>query len=196
MKKLIVAIGVISTLLFLGKVMAATPTDQMSQNRTSYIVPSASTAAPSPLFYPVASNWNTLIGGSSVSATSGGALLVAFPVVQTTMTFTNGISNSTFSARNCLTDLAISLSSGSTFYVLDGNTTSYAIPGTSVQAYSGAAVGMWAKHWDHLGPFCGTTGNALTLTIGAATGGSGTNAISAEGYTLITGLASIYNIGQ
>lgn len=195
MKKLIVTIGVIGTLLFVGKVMAGVPTDQMSQSRTSYIVPPASTSAPSAVTYPLASNWNTIITTSIVSA-SGAATTVALPVSQTTMTFTNGVSNSTFSARICITDITANLSSNSTFYLLDGATTSYVVYGAANLPFSGAAASVWTKHWDHLGPWCGTAGNTATLLIPIPGVATVLNAISVDGYTVITGLASIYNVGQ
>ncbi len=175
--------------------MAGVPTDQMSQTRTSYIVPINSTASPAPTTYPMASSWNTQISVSSSTPSGAGAVFVVIPVAQSTMTFNGGVSNSTYTARNCLTDISIVISSSSTFYVLDGNTTSYAIPGAGLQPYSNAPSVNWNKHWDHTGPLCGTAGNTMTLSI-AGTGGSGPNAVSADGYTLFTGLTSIYNVGQ
>lgn len=196
MKRLLVALSLFGSMAFLStKVMAGLPWEQTLQSRTSQAIPASGSAAPTTVSYLPTGEWNTSIYGSSSSA-SGGALTLTFPVVQATMTYTNGATNSTFTARNCLTDITVELSNQSTFYLLDGGTTGYAIYGGAIIDFSGATSAEWVKHWDHLGPWCGTAGNALTLSIPNPSGSSTLNAINADGYSVITGLAAVYNVNQ
>lgn len=196
MKKVLSVIGLMGTLFFfVGKINAGVPMEQIQNGHTVQIVPANSTSQPSPTFIPPMSYWNTSISVSSAVA-SGSAASIVLPVVQTTMTFTAGATISTYTARNCITDVSVNLSSGSTFYLLDGNTTSYVVSGLANIAFSGATASVWTKHWDHLGPWCGTAGNTTTLSIPAPGTATTVNSINADGYTVITGLAGIYNNGQ
>lgn len=196
MKKLIAGLLVLTGLFFIvSKINAAQPLDQMGQSRTVYTPQASSTNPPTSAVLPAANSWNAPIAGSSNPA-SGSATSIVLPVVQTTMTFNGGVSNSTFTAKNCITDLSVSLSSGSTFYLLDGGTTAYVILGAANLPFSGATTSIWTKHWDHTGPWCGTAGNTVTLSIPAPAVATGNNAINVEGYSVIPGLAAIYNQGQ
>lgn len=194
MKKYL-AMSLFGILFFLpGKAKAGLPFDQMTTSRISYSVP-VGTATPTLTTLPIASNWNTSLAGSSAPV-AGSPATVVFPIFQTTVTFNSGLTTSTYTARNCITDITVTLSNASTFYILDGGTTDYAIYGSAIIDFSGATTGEWSKHWDHLGPFCGTAGNSLTLSIPAPAPNTATNAINADGYTVITGLAAIYNQNQ
>jgi hypothetical protein len=195
MKKLILTIGIFSGLfLITGIAKAGLPMDQMTQNRTINI-PGSGTASPTSYTYPGTANWNTSINGSSAPA-SGSAASIVFGVNQTTFTTNSGVTISTYIARNCITDVTATLSSGSTFFILDGGTTDYVVYGAAIIDFSGATSAEWSKHWDHLGPLCGTAGNTMTLSIPAPNVATTLNAISADGYTVITGLGSNYNLNQ
>lgn len=196
MKKLVLLVGLFGSLFFLSsKVNAGTPMEQLLINRTSYSVPASTSFTSVATQYPITGNWNTVISSYALGS-SGAPTIISLPVVQSTISFNFGVTNSTYQARNCITDLSVQLSAGSTFYLLDGNTTSYYIYGGANLAFSGATGSIWTKHWDHLGPWCGTAGSVTTLQIPAPGAATTLNAINADGYTVITGLAAIYNVNQ
>jgi hypothetical protein len=94
----------------------------------------------------------------------------------------------TYSGRNCLTRIIAQLSTSSTFYLLDGNTTSYVIYG---QGLGSSGVNTLNVSEDHLGPLCGTAGNTMTLNLApASTSG---NVVDYEGFTYV---APFVNAGQ
>lgn len=153
MKKLLVACAM---LFFVGKLHAAVPTDQITTGNAIQ---------------------NTTIWGSSV-AVSGGAAQLVFPAT------TKTVGSSTINGRNCLTNLTVQLSVNSTFYIIDGGVTSsatnYVLFGTGLGT-SGTQTRDVTR--DHLGPICGSAGNALTVLIPAPGVATVNNQISAEGYT-------------
>lgn len=182
------------SLLFVGKMLAGVPFNQSSIQRTSYQTTAGSLNAPSPLTYPIAPVYHTVISSAAIG-TSGTTLTIVMPVVQATMTFNSGVSNSTFSTRNCLTDITAQLTSAATMYMLDGATTNYFITGYALLPTTSSQAGTWTKHWDYLGPWCGTAGNTLTINI-LSTAGPGSETVSVDGYTSIMGLGAQYNGGQ
>lgn len=200
MRKILVSIGLLSLFFLCGKANAALPQDQLTGGRTVLVPPLSSnqtnTTPPVPQYYYVSSYYNTSLIQSTVAA-SGAAASIVFPVVQSTWTTNAGVSNSTITARNCITDLFIGLTVGGTFYMLDGGTTDYYIPGATLSSTTTAGTPVsWTKHWDSKAPWCGTAGNTLTLSIPAPTTATVLDTISADGYTIYTGPNSVYNNPQ
>jgi hypothetical protein len=154
MKKLLVMVS----MLFLGALArAGVPIDQ---SPTNYQGP----------------YWDSTLYISSVAA-SGQSLVSTFTAV------TKGQSGYTASARICLTKLILQMTTGTTFYLIDGSLTA----GTTIQTIFGAGLGSSGTNTlvlteDHLGPLCGTAGNALTLNMPAPSSATVNNLYDAEGF--------------
>lgn len=67
----------------------------------------------------------------------------------------------TYSGRYCFTNLTIELTSASTFYLLDGGTTAYAIYGAGMATNPG----IIQVNRERLGPLCTTAGNTATISV-------------------------------
>jgi len=193
MKKSLMAVGLLFGLLFtVGKSYAGIPlTKDAGLDGT----------------YGHAINFNLGVYGSTnpASSTSGS---IVFAVVQATYQVsnnggtsstnggTNGVSVATVTARTCLDYIEASLSTGTTIYILDGGTTDYTIYGSNLILYSGQTAVEYKHVWNAGEPFCGTTGNTLTISIPAPTVNTATNAVNVEGYTIFSGAGQTYNSGQ
>ena len=160
MKKLLLTSGLFCGLLFaVGTARATTPLDQGANLQGAYS--------------------NTSIWVSSTSATNATATITLSSVP-----FNSG--GGSFPGRNCITDFHVEMSTASIFYILDGGTTDYYGYGANNVPWSGATASVLNKHLDHLGPVCGTGGNAMTIKIPNVTlTTAGTNVIEVEGYTFI-----------
>lgn len=114
---------------------------------------------------PQEANWNTTLLGNS----TGTLTLPALSKVS---------GSTTFSGRNCLTNIILQMTTSATFYLLDGNTTSYVIYGSAVGAQTSNTMQI---NREHFGPICGTSGNTMTLNMQPAS--TGVDVANYEGYT-------------
>ena len=123
---------------------------------------------------PQEANWNTPLLGNST-----GFLTLA--------SVSKASGSSTYLGKNCITNLIVSLATNATFYLLDGNTTSYYIYGGALGS-SGTNTIQISR--DALRPICGTSGNSMTLNVQPAS--TGEDVVDYEGYTWLP----IMNAGQ
>ena len=169
MKKILASIGFAFLLLgALSVVKAGTPLDQgMLQFQGPY------------------SNSNIYV--STIVASGVAANTNSFPALSAKNT--GGPSG-----RNCITKEILQLSVGTTFYLIDGalngGTTIQTILGSDLAA-SGSNTLVLSE--DHLGPLCGTAGNAMYFFVPAPAAATVTNSFSIEGYTYY---APFQNSGQ
>lgn len=117
----------------------------------------------------------------STLGVSGASILNTFPSI----TKTQG--GTTYSGRNCVTNMILQLSFGSTFYALDGGTTIYTIAGNALGSTTTSTAAGYTTTLqitrDHLGPICGAAGNTMTFSVPAPSIATPNNAINIEGYT-------------
>lgn len=114
---------------------------------------------------PQEANWNTTLLGNS----TGFLTLPALSKVS---------GSTTYSGRNCITNLILQMTTAATFYLLDGNTTSYVIYGAGLGATGPATLSV---NRDRLGPICGTAGNTMSINMQPAS--TGVDVANYEGYT-------------
>lgn len=116
---------------------------------------------------------------ASTQAASNAQSWITFPAI------TKVSGSTSYNGRNCLTKFVVGMSTSTTFYIIDGgltdSATNYVLKGVALGA---SGFNVLRESEDHLGPLCGTAGNALTLILTAGgTTTSGSNTISAEGFT-------------
>lgn len=114
---------------------------------------------------PQEANWNTFILGNSTG-------VFTLPAV----TKTSG--STVFPGRNCINGLILQMTTSATFYLLDGNTTSYVVYGGGLGATGPTTLQVVR---DRFGPICGTPGNTMTLNMQPAS--TGIDIADFEGYT-------------
>ena len=123
---------------------------------------------------PQEANWNTPLLGNSTGFLTLGAISKAS-------------GSQVYTGKNCITNLIVSLATTATFYLLDGNTTSYVIYGAALGSSGTSTIQV---NRDRLGPLCGTSGNSMTLNVQPAS--TAQDVVNYEGYTWLP----IMNAGQ
>lgn len=171
MKKIISGILLIGGILFLSsKMYAGEPQDQ---------------GIVSGRFF------HTRIYGSTTTTTN-----VAVGVTLAATSSASG--GQTINYQTCITKFIVQLSSTASFAVYDGATTTIAIMNIFGAGLGATTPAQFSNTIsipeDHLGPLCGTPGNAFNLLIntGTVSGVSGPMSINYEGYTT-AGAGSISN---
>lgn len=168
MKKLLTGILLIGgILLFSSKMYAAEPQDQGAQLSGKF--------------------FHARINGSTVTQTN-------FPISVALANTSSNSGGQTINYQNCITKFIVQLSSTATFSVFDGASTTVAIMNILGNSLGATYPNTIVLAEDHLGPLCGTPGNAFNMVIntGTVSGVSVPMSINYEGYTT-AGAGSIAN---